>query len=110
MTDITTLAIAALSSVAMTILIMFLPAVIELKKPHDAGPRLIHDNSAQVAVRKVISIVNMEDDSKQESQVALAARNSGFTPNLERFGLKEQLGVFPLVFCQRNVPAWTTMD
>jgi len=26
---------------------MFLPAIIELKKPHDPGPRLIHESFAQ---------------------------------------------------------------
>ncbi len=39
-----TLFIVALFAMALTILIMFLPTIIELRKPRDAGPRLITES------------------------------------------------------------------
>ena len=42
-----TLLIVTLTAMALTILIMFLPTIIELRKPHDAGPRLITDSIEQ---------------------------------------------------------------
>ncbi len=39
-----TLFIVTLIGMALTILIMFLPTIIELRKPRDAGPRLITES------------------------------------------------------------------
>jgi hypothetical protein len=39
--------IIAIAATAIVVLLMFLPAIIELKKPKDAGPRLITDSFEQ---------------------------------------------------------------
>ena len=48
-----TLFIVALFAMALTILIMFLPTIIELRKPRDAGPRLITESFASAQSRNL---------------------------------------------------------
>jgi hypothetical protein len=44
---------------------MFLPALLELKRPKDGGPRMINGTVPGVNMRLgVISFVNMEDEQK----------------------------------------------
>ena len=45
------------------IFIMLLPVFMELKKPKDAGPRMIMDNVSEVPLRRirVVPIVNIEE-------------------------------------------------
>ncbi len=54
------------TSVALGIIttLMFIPSIIELKKPLDAGPRLITDSSMQIplSVPKT-ALSNIEDES-----------------------------------------------
>ncbi|MEM3700056.1 MAG: hypothetical protein QXL57_04215 [Candidatus Bathyarchaeia archaeon] len=46
------------------ILIMFLPALLELKKPKDAGPRIIIDNVSEMQTlwKEPIPIVDIEEE------------------------------------------------
>jgi len=46
------------------IVIMLLPALIELKRPKDAGPRAIMDNvvAIQSRIREITQIVNVEEE------------------------------------------------
>jgi len=48
------------------ILIMFLPALLELKKPKDSGPRRIMDDFSEMQgqMGKIIPIVNIEEEQK----------------------------------------------
>ena len=48
------------------ILIMLLPALLELRKPKDAGPRMIMDNISEVLVQTVrmLPIANIENEQK----------------------------------------------
>ena len=48
------------------ILIMFLPALLELKKPKDSGPRKIMDDISEMQgqMGKIIPIVNIEEEQK----------------------------------------------
>ena len=48
------------------ILVMFLPALLELKKPKDSGPRMIMGTDPGVNMRllHVIPFVSMEDEQK----------------------------------------------
>jgi len=43
-----TLITALIPTTATVITLTFLPVIIELKRPKDAGPRLITDSSAQI--------------------------------------------------------------
>jgi hypothetical protein len=72
-------------AVTMVILILFLPAVIELKRPLDAGPRLIRGNFAEILLSNLkIPIINLEDDWKLEGQLTMTGRGFfDFVPNLE---------------------------
>jgi hypothetical protein len=63
------------ATVGMTMLIMLLPAILELKKPLDAGPRMIIDNFAQLTANKFrIALMNLEDESNlgKQSKINLA--------------------------------------
>ena len=44
MVQIETVLTGILLPTCLLVLLMFLPSIIELKKPRDAGPRLIHTN------------------------------------------------------------------
>ncbi len=76
----------ALIGVATTgILILFLPAIIELKRPLDAGPRLIRGNFAEILLSDLkIPIINVEDDWRLDRQSTMTVRGFfDFVPNLE---------------------------
>jgi len=51
------------------VLIMFLPSLLELKKPKDSGPRLIMENIPEFLVHQSITIelADIEDGQKLES-------------------------------------------
>jgi len=53
------------------ILIMFLPAFLELKKPKDDGPRMIMGSIPEVNMRitHLIPITNIEDEQKFDSSL-----------------------------------------
>ena len=54
---------------ATLILIMLLPALLELKKPKDGGPRMIMDNisEVQIQIMRMIPIASIEDEQKFDS-------------------------------------------
>lgn len=83
--SLNTLIATLMATATMAILILFLPAVIELKRPLDAGPRLIRDNFAQILLSNLkIPIINVEEEWKLDRQ--LTAQVMGFfdfVPNLE---------------------------
>ena len=51
------------------VLIMFLPSLLELKKPKDSGPRLIMENIPEFLVHESITngLPDIEDEQKLES-------------------------------------------
>ena len=69
----------------ITFLLMFLPAIIELKKPKDAGPRLINDNIAKIRISTLkIPITNIEEEQKFDSQSTINIASFIYLiPNLE---------------------------
>ena len=83
--SLNTLIITLLATTTMTILLMFLPAIIELKKPEDAGPRLITENFAKIVLSTLkIPIINIEDDWKLDIQSTMKiASFLHVIPNLE---------------------------
>ena len=65
---------------------MFLPALLELKKPKDDGPRMIMGAIPGVNMRlvRVIPFVNMEDEQKfDRSLIQTLARIIEILPSLE---------------------------
>jgi len=54
-----------IATTAITIVLFFLPALIELKSPKDAGPRLINDNipKIRISVLKFL-IADIEEEQK----------------------------------------------
>jgi hypothetical protein len=65
---------------------MFLPAILELKKPKDEGPRMIMGGvpEAPFPVAAVFPIVNIEEDQKFDSSLLKPlAKVIGVLPSLE---------------------------
>lgn len=66
---------------------MFLPALLELKKPKDAGPRMILNDVAvlqQLQIVQKIPIANMEEDLRFDQTVVKKIANViAMLPNLE---------------------------
>ena len=68
------------------ILITFLPAFIELKKPKDGGPRMITAEipEVNVIITHFISIANIEDEQKFDSSlIQTMAKSIEVLPSLE---------------------------
>ena len=68
------------------ILIMLLPALLELKKPKDGGPRMILDNisEVQIQIMRMIPIASIEDEQKFDSAlIQLLAKIIEVLPSLE---------------------------
>jgi hypothetical protein len=67
------------------ILILFLPAIIELKKPKDQGPRMIMEvPKMTLSLVHVIPIANMEREQKFDSSlIQTMAKITAFLPSLE---------------------------
>ena len=70
---------------AIVFILMFLPALIEVKRPQDAGPRLIANSFTQLrlqTLRTVLSDIEEElnFDSQLTSKIAIFL---AFIPNLE---------------------------
>ncbi|MDH5460455.1 MAG: hypothetical protein OEY95_05640 [Candidatus Bathyarchaeota archaeon] len=73
--------------VLIFIFIMFLPALLELKKPKDAGPRMILNDVSvlqQLQIVQKIPIANMEEDLRFDQTVVKKIANViAMLPNLE---------------------------
>jgi hypothetical protein len=78
---LTSLAVA----IAVIITLFFLPAIIELKRPKDAGPRIIIDNPAKITLGKLkIPIIDIEE--RQNLTYQSTIKNAAFLydiPNIE---------------------------
>ena len=80
-------AIITMTTTALAlILITFLPAFIELKRPKDGGPRLITTEIPEInmLITRFIPIANIEDEQKfDNSLIQTMARTVEFLPSLE---------------------------
>ena len=79
-----TLVASLATAIAMIIILFFLPAIIELKKPKDAGPRIINDNPAKITLGVLIPIIDIEETQKLTYQPKI--KNAAFLyaiPNIE---------------------------
>jgi hypothetical protein len=68
------------------LLIMFLPTVLELKKPRDAGPRLIMGNILGVATQvvQIPLLINIEEDHEYNATLIPAIGSIlNFLPKLD---------------------------
>lgn len=67
--NLTSIIIILTVATPILIFIMFLPALLELKKPKDGGPRMIMDNIPEVKMHAmyVIPIANIEEEQKFDS-------------------------------------------
>ena len=64
-------------------MLLFLPAIVELKKPKDSGPRLIKENLESVRISEFITgIVDLEEEENDKSTLGLTNFLCRF-PNLE---------------------------
>ena len=77
--------ITLIFGVATFILIMFLPALLELKKPRDAGPRMImNDVAARQLQQEMKPLLRIEDEiSVDQVLVKKIADIIAALPNLE---------------------------
>jgi hypothetical protein len=83
-----TMFIILIFGVSTFIFIMLLPALFELKRPKDAGPRKIMDNIIavpQFQLGRIISLMNVEEEKLGFDQVLVkkTADIIAFLPNLE---------------------------
>ena len=72
--------------IPVLILFMLLPAILELKKPKDKGPRMIMDDisEAQIQIMRTTPIINIESEQKFDSAVTQPlAKIMSVLPNLE---------------------------
>jgi hypothetical protein len=72
-------------SVFLSFTLLFLPAIVELRKPRDAGPRFMTDSFSQIHLSTLkTSLLDIEDGSKFDSQLASKIWGSlSFISNLE---------------------------
>jgi len=71
-------------TIVIFVALLFLPAIIELKKPKDAGPRLIIDFGQICLSDLKTSLQNIEEDLKFDSQlISKIGVFLRFIPNLE---------------------------
>jgi hypothetical protein len=72
-----TLVLSLATAIAMIIILFFLPAIVELKKPKDAGPRIINDNPAKITLDVLkIPIIDIEETQKSTYQPTI--KNAAF--------------------------------
>ena len=78
--------IIIIAATPLLILLMFLPAFVELKNPKDCGPRMIPmENSAiNLFMTRFVSIANIEDEQKFDgSLIQKMAKIVDVLPSLE---------------------------
>jgi hypothetical protein len=83
--NLTAIIIITITTLAL-ILIMFLPAFIELKRPKDGGPRMITAEIPEINMltTRFIPIANIEDEQKFDSSlIQTMAKSIEFLPSLE---------------------------
>jgi hypothetical protein len=66
-----------------TVILLSLPAIVELKKPKDSGPRLIKDNFERIRIGEFRNgMVNLDEEENDKLKIGLASFLCRF-PNLE---------------------------
>ena len=83
--NLTAIIIITITTLAL-ILIMFLPAFIELKRPKDGDPRMITAEIPEMNMltTRFIPIANIEDEQKFDSSlIQTMAKSIEFLPSLE---------------------------
>jgi len=78
--------IVIITATLALIIIMFLPAFLELKRPKDAGPRMIMGGIPELKVHmtRFIQITNMEDEQRFDSSlIQTMAKIIAVLPSLE---------------------------
>jgi hypothetical protein len=69
------------------ILVMFLPTLVELKKPKDAGPRLISSGFSPLLPKSSLPVNSLQDIERNQDRdaklSALFQNTLGFIPNLD---------------------------
>ena len=83
--DPNSLIAALIATTSMIIVLFFLPALIELKKPKDAGPRLINDNIPKIRIGALkVPIIDIEEEQKFTYQSTIKIADFlYFLPDLE---------------------------
>jgi hypothetical protein len=73
------------ATAGITMLITLLPAILELKKPLDAGPRLIIEDFTHLTTNQFrIPLMNLEDEINPVNQLNIKLPDfPRFVPNLE---------------------------
>jgi len=72
--------------IPVLILIMLLPAILELKKPKDGGPRIIMDSFSEVQIQlmRMTPIASIENEQRFDSAITQQlAKITAVLPNLE---------------------------
>jgi hypothetical protein len=80
--------IIAILALGLPVLILFmlLPAILELKKPKDRGPRMImdHISEVQIQIMRMTPVANIENEQKFDNAVIQPlAKIIAVLPNLE---------------------------
>jgi hypothetical protein len=78
--------IALFLGILIPVFLLFLPALIELKKPRDSGPRIIEENMPDFLFRPtwLTGIVAIEEEQKLDSMFVMSlTKIIGFLPNME---------------------------
>lgn len=79
-------AIALFLGILVPIFLLFLPAILELKKPSDCGPRMIEEDLPVLLFRsaRIVRIVNIEKEEELDGSIFRSmARIIEALPNLE---------------------------
>ena len=85
-TDLTSITAILILGIPVLILIMLLPAILELKKPKDKGPRLIMNNisEVQIQIMRMSPVANIENEQKfDKTIIAPLKKIIEVLPNLE---------------------------
>ena len=61
-----------IATIAIVIVLFFLPALIELKKPKDAGPRLINDDTTKI---RISSLKSRHNRHRRRAGIYLSINN-----------------------------------
>jgi len=87
----TLILLITICSVAASVLVMFLPALFELRKPKDAGPRLIIGDFVALPapltspITKIIQLPVISDIESEGRATIDYSKFLGFLPNVESF-------------------------
>jgi len=65
--------------------VFFLPALIELKKPRDAGPRLIGLLPAKAPLAILDFLINLDEEPKLDNRLIIKNSTLSFLPNMEAY-------------------------